>query len=170
MKIKIVPLGEVDKKILKIITEELKVTYRMVGEVTQTERLPQSMFNAFRNQYRSDEVLDFLEKHYQGRILGVTKEDLYTEGLNYIFGQAKMRGRVALISICRLDPKFFHQQEDEELFEKRVVKESIHEVGHMLGLTHCNKRACVMSFSNTAGEVDQKTKYLCDMCKIQIDL
>ena len=79
-----------------------------------------------------------------------------------------MRGRVSLISITRINPKFWHQQEDEELFEKRVVKEAIHEVGHMMGLGHCNKRPCVMSFSNTVGEVDQKTKYLCDMCKVQI--
>ena len=163
-------MGEVDKKILKRIVEELKPTYHMIGEVERVEKLPKSTFNKFRNQYRSDELLGFLEKHFEGRILGVTKEDMYTQGLNFIFGQAKMKGRVALISICRLDPKFFRQPEDEELFEKRIVKESIHEVGHMLGLGHCNKRHCVMSFSNTVGQVDQKTKYLCDMCKLQLGL
>jgi archaemetzincin len=170
MKIKIVPLGDVDRKILEKIIEELKITYRMIGEITNIEKLPNSAFNAFRNQYRSDELLDFLEKHYEGRVLGVTKEDLHTEGLNFIFGQAKMKGRVAIISICRLNPMFFHQPEDEGFFEKRIIKESIHEVGHMLGLGHCNKKACVMSFSNTIGEVDKKTKYLCDMCKLQIGL
>jgi len=170
IKIKIIPLGEVDKKILNKIVEELKVTYRMIGEVTHIEKLPKSLFNQFRNQYRSDELLNFLEKHYENRVLGVTTEDLYTEGLNFIFGQAKMRGKVAIISICRLDPKFFRQPEDEELYEKRIVKEVIHEVGHMLGLGHCNKRPCVMSFSNTVGEVDKKTKYLCDMCKLQLGL
>jgi len=148
----------------------LKVTYRMVGEVTRIEKLPKSTFNRFRNQYRSDELLNFLEKHFEGRILGVTKEDMYTQGLNFVFGQAKMKGRVALLSVCRLNPNFFHQPEDEELFEKRIVKETIHEVGHMLGLGHCNKRHCVMSFSNTVGQVDKKTKYLCDMCKLQLGL
>jgi archaemetzincin len=168
IKIKIVPLGEVNKKILEKIIEELKVTYHMIGEVTNIEKLPTSAFNAFRNQYRADELLNFLEKHHEGRILGITNEDLYTEGLNFIFGQAKMRGNVAIVSICRLNPTFFHQPEDEEFFEKRIIKEVIHETGHMLGLGHCNKRACVMSFSNTVGDTDKKTKYLCDMCKIQI--
>ncbi len=142
----------------------------MVGEVTRTEKLPKSTFNKFRNQYRSDELLNFLEKHFEGRILGITKEDMYTQGLNFIFGQAKMKGRVALLSICRLNPIFFHQPEDEGLFEKRIMKEAVHEVGHMLGLGHCNKRHCVMSFSNTVGQVDKKTKYLCDMCKLQLGL
>ncbi len=170
MKIKIVPLGNVDKKILEKIVEELKVTYHMIGEITTIEKLLPSTFNAFRNQYRSDELLNFLEKNYQGRILGITKEDLYTEGLNFIFGQAKMKGRVSIVSICRLNPTFFHQPEDEEMFEKRITKETIHEVGHMLGLGHCDKKACVMSFSNTIGEVDKKTKFLCEMCKLQIGL
>ena len=171
MKIKIVPLGEVNKKILEKIIEELKITYRMIGEVTNIEKLPQSAFNAFRNQYRSDELLNFLEKHYEGRVLGVTTEDLYTEGLNFVFGQAKMRGNVAVVSICRLTPTFFHQPEDEELFELRTVKECIHEVAHMaFGLAHCRNKGCVMNFSNTVGEVDQKTKFLCNMCKLQLGL
>jgi len=148
----------------------LKITYHMIGEIQRVEKLPKSAFNRYRNQYRSDELLGFLEKHFEGRILGVTKEDMYTQGLNFIFGQAKMKGRVALLSVCRLNPEFFHQPEDQELYEKRIVKEAIHEVGHMLGLGHCNKRHCVMSFSNTVGQVDQKTKYLCDMCKLQLGL
>jgi len=142
----------------------------MIGEIARVEKLPKSVFNKFRNQYRSDFVLQFLEKDFKGRILGITKEDMYTEGLNFVFGQAKLKGRVALISIARLNPTFFHQPENEDLFEKRSVKEAVHEVGHMLGLGHCKNRGCVMTFSNTLGDVDKKTKYLCDMCKLQLGL
>jgi archaemetzincin len=81
-----------------------------------------------------------------------------------------MNGKVALVSICRLDPTFYQQSKDDSLFERRVIKEVIHEVGHMLGLPHCNKRNCVMTFSNTVGQVDRKTKYLCEMCKLQLRL
>jgi len=145
--------------------------FRMLGDIVNPDKLPESAHNKFRNQYRSNEVLDFLEKNYEGRILGITSEDLYTEGLNFIFGQAKMRGRVALISISRLNPTFFRQPKDNELLERRTIKEAIHEVGHMaFGLGHCNNRECVMSFSNTIGDVDRKTKYLCDMCKMQIGI
>jgi len=170
IKITIIPLGNVQDPILKKIIEELKLTFRMIGDAKNVENMPVSALNKFRNQYRSDLLLDHLEKNHEGRILGITKEDMYTEGLNYIFGQAKLKGRVAVISICRLDPGFFHQPKDDALFESRVVKETIHEIGHVLGLSHCVKRGCVMNFSNTVGEVDKKTKYLCDMCKLQMGL
>ena len=96
---------------------------------------------------------------------------MYTEGLNFVFGQAKMKGRVAVVSIARLDPTFWHQPEDEELLEKRAVKECLHEVGHMaFGLGHCPNRHCVMNFSNTVGDVDKKTKFLCNSCKLQLGI
>ncbi len=170
IKITIVPLGNVPDSLLKKVREELKATYRMIGDVVKVEEMPVSILNKFRNQYRSDLLLDHLEKNHGGRILGITKEDMYTEGLNFIFGQAKLKGRVAIVSICRLDPVFFHQPKDDVLFELRIVKETIHEIGHVLGLEHCNNRGCVMNFSNTVGDVDKKTKYLCDMCKLQLGL
>jgi archaemetzincin len=170
IKIDIVPLHEVPEKILKKVREELKVTFRMIGDIKDTETLPKSTLNPLRNQYVGEEVLKFLEKNYKGRVLGITQEDLYTKGLNFIFGLAKMKGRVALVSIARLNPTFYQQKKDDKLFERRVVKEVIHEVGHMLGLTHCNKRTCVMAFSNTVGQVDRKTNYLCNMCKLQLGL
>ena len=142
----------------------------MLGEITQVENLPKSAYNQFRNQYNSSLILNSLEKNYKGRILAITKEDMYTEGLNFVFGQAKVRGNVSVISICGLDPKFFRQPEDKDLFEERIVKEAIHEVGHMMGLLHCKNRGCVMTFSNTIGDVDKKTKNLCEMCSMQLSL
>lgn len=170
IKITIIPLGDVPDSILKKVRDELKLTFRMIGDIAKVENIPISILNRYRNQYRSNLLLDHLEKNHGGRILGITNEDLYTEGLNFILGQAKLKGRVAVVSICRLDPTFFHQPQDNELLELRTVKETIHEVGHVLGLFHCNRRGCVMNFSNTVGEVDKKTKYLCDMCKLQLGL
>lgn len=163
-------MGEVPKEILDKVTEELKTTFRMIGDIGNIETMPKPAFNQFRNQYRSSEVLDLLDEKFAGRVLAITKEDMYTEGLNYIFGQAKMKGRVAIVSIARLDPTFWHQPRDEGLLEMRTVKESIHEIGHVLGLVHCNNRGCVMNFSNTVGDVDKKTKYLCKTCKTQLSL
>jgi archaemetzincin len=163
-------LGEVPKEIMEKVSEELKTTFRMVGDIGQEEVIPKATFNQFRNQYLSNQVLDFLDEKFAGRVLGITKNDMYTEGLNYVFGQAKMKGRTAVVSIARLDPTFWHQPQDKELLEQRTVKECIHEIGHVLGLGHCNNRGCVMNFSNTIGEVDKKTKYLCNTCKLQLRL
>ena len=170
IRIKIIPFEEILQSILDKIKKGLVSTFNFQVEISREEKLPAYAFNRFRNQYRSDLLLEFLEKNFRGRIIGITKEDLYAEGLNFVFGQAKLKGRVAILSIARLDPRFFHQPENQELFEERVEKEAIHEVGHMLGLTHCNTKGCVMNFSNTVGDVDKKTKFLCDKCRRQIGL
>ncbi len=168
IKLKIIPLGEVPRSIMERIREELKPTYHMIATITPAVQLPKSAFNRLRGQYRSDLLLDFLEKNHEGRILGITAEDMYADKLNFVFGQAKINGRVSIISICRLNPEFYRQPKNDELFQERAVKEAIHELGHCLGLGHCAKKTCVMSFSNTIADVDRKTKGLCEMCQVQL--
>lgn len=44
-----------------------------------------------------------------------------------------------------------------------LVKESLHEVGHLIGLEHCSKR-CIMSLSENLAEAEGKPLYLCPAC------
>jgi len=168
IRIKVVPLGNVPDSILDRVKNALNSAFKMFVEIQRPERLPKYAYNSIRNQYRSDLLLDFLAKHFKGRVLGITNEDLYVEGLNFVFGQAQLNGRVAIVSFARLDPTFFHQPEDQELLEKRVEKEVIHEVGHVLGLRHCETKGCVMNFSNTVFDVDKKTKFFCKNCRAKL--
>ena len=168
IRIKVVPLGNVPDSILDRVKNALNSTFKMFVEIQRPERLPKYAYNPIRNQYRSDLLLDFLAKHFKGRVLGITNEDLYVEGLNFVFGQAQLNGRVAIVSFARLDPTFFHQPEDQELLEKRVEKEVIHEIGHVLGLRHCETKGCVMNFSNTVFDVDKKTKFFCKNCRAKL--
>jgi archaemetzincin len=46
-----------------------------------------------------------------------------------------------------------------------VEKETLHELGHILGLEHCPNPRCVMSFSNSIYDVDRKEARFCEMCK-----
>jgi len=170
MRLKIVPLGKVPRNVLDEATEELRNTYGMVSEILPQIEIPKEYYNYLRHQYISPQVLEFLASRFTGRILGITSEDLYAGNLNFVFGQAQLGGRVAVVSICRLNPTFYKNPPNEELFVQRAVKECIHEVGHMLGLEHCKNPECVMSFSNTVFDVDRKTKNLCDKCKLKLKL
>ena len=40
-------------------------------------------------------------------------------------------------------------QEKAILFQQRIPKEVVHELGHLFKLSHCDKRYCVMHFSNS---------------------
>lgn len=164
MNLGIVPFGEISKEILILLKGTLKNTYNLSIHILPKTEIPSCSYNYSRCQYLGEKILEFLNGKSDDRVLGVVNVDLYAKGLNFIFGQAELGGRVAVVSIHRLNPKFYGFPPNERLFFERIEKESIHEVGHMIGLTHCSDKSCVMSFSNSIIEVDQKSKKLCKKC------
>jgi predicted Zn-dependent protease len=44
-----------------------------------------------------------------------------------------------------------------------LVKESLHEVGHLLGLDHCSD-VCVMNLSGSIEQAEEKSFHLCEGC------
>jgi archaemetzincin len=100
---------------------------------------------------------------YLDRVLGVTDVDLYAPSLNFVFGEAECPGDVALVSLFRLDPKFYDQK-DDLLLSQRTLKEAVHELGHTFGLRHCGSLDCVMFFSNSIYDTDRKQERFCTSC------
>ncbi|GAJ15820.1 unnamed protein product, partial [marine sediment metagenome] len=47
-------------------------------------------------------------------------------------------------------------------------KEVIHEIGHLLGLRHCSNPKCVMHFSNTLNDTENKDIIFCKECRREI--
>lgn len=127
---------------------------------------PVMAFDSFRGQYHSTRVLAFLEEYAQtvpaDCILGVAPFDLYVPGMNFVFGEARCPGRVAVISTHRLKAKDFNEP---NLLGSRVDKEAVHEIGHMMGLRHCSERACVMYFSERLADTDRKKDSFCCECE-----
>jgi len=168
--IKLVPFGKIPQDILDAIFKELRKSMKMYSDITSTMELPNEAYNPLRHQYVANTLMEVLEKKFFDRILAITKEDIYSEDLNFIFGQAQVKGKIALVSIARLNPVFYSQPNDQELLVRRAVKESIHEIGHLLGLAHCKTLGCVMNFSNTVINVDRKTKNFCTFCQRQLGI
>jgi len=126
-------------------------------------------YDSRRNQYHSTRILALLEKRIQtlpvDKLLGVASFDLYVPSMNFVFGEARLPGRVGLISTCRLKPQ---SRDDTSLFHDRVVKEAVHEIGHMIGLKHCSDAGCVMHFSERLADTDLKSASLCRNCQSQL--
>ena len=99
------------------------------------------------------------------RMLGVTNVDLYIPILTFVFGEAQMRGPAAVISAHRLTQEFYGLAPDHKLFRHRVIKEAVHELGHTLGLTHCDDYRCVMASSHAVEWIDLKESALCPACR-----
>ena len=107
----------------------------LLGHFARTERLPEGALG-----------------------LLLTDLDIFASVYAFLFGLADRRLGWAVVSTYRLrDPS-------PPVFEARVEKEVVHELGHLMGLAHCSNVACVMSFSNRLAEVDAKNADLCPRC------
>jgi len=128
---------------------------------------PAGSYDASRGQYDSHLLLRPLEEIAQARetrVLGVTEVDIFSSVFTFVFGLARLRGAAAIVSLHRLRTSFYGSPEDARILVSRAKREAMHEIGHLLGLTHCPDRNCVMSFSAAAEEVDLKSDRFCAQC------
>lgn len=149
-----------DKSILEMLPERLSGLPFQISILKETQ-IPKKAFNPIRNQYESSYFLDLARLYPGDRVLGIVDVDLYAEPLNFVFGQAEIHGKPAVISLARL-------KGEKEIYEGRAVKEAVHEVGHTLGLRHCDEEKCVMHFSNSLADTDLKGEKYCESCEEEL--
>lgn len=167
--ITLVPFGRITHEVL----EELKVRLHEVFEAEVGSAppisVPQWTYEPLRAQYNAHSLLQVLQEGKgHKRILGIVDRDLFVPRLNFVFGVADPEGRRALIALPRLQQDFYNLPSDPALFLLRTVKEAIHELGHTGGLEHCSDPRCVMYFSNSLADTDQKDYQFCPRCRTKI--
>jgi len=131
--------------------------------------LPLTLYEWGRMQFRADLVVEYLYDSLGGvearrrLVLGLSEADGFIPGFNYVFGLADPGRGVGVVFTARL-----RQGVGREKYIERVVKEALHELGHLLGLGHCENRECVMSYSNSLAEVDAKSGRFCRKCELRL--
>jgi archaemetzincin len=127
-------------------------------------------FNAARGQYLSTCFLEQLmplagDTH---RLLGVTALDLFVPILTFVFGEAQLEGGCAVVSTYRLREELYGLPPRPDLLFERLVKESVHELGHTFGLKHCSDWRCVMASTHAVERLDLKSDDFCPHCGRQV--
>lgn len=168
MKIYIIPVGDVEKDTLLRLSWALREQFQAAFEIGEPLPILEDAYRAERGQYFATPILEELKQNIPEdaeKVFGVLDVDIFVPTLNFIFGQADLGGRVALISLTRLREEFYGNSKNEKLFMERAVKESVHELGHTFGLRHCRNPGCVMHFSNSLMDTDAKQADFCEECQ-----
>lgn len=121
-----------------------------------------------RNQYHSTAILQRLQQLAPDddvRLLGVTGLDLYVPVLTFVFGEAQLDGRCALVSLHRLREEFYGLPPSNDQLHERLFKEAVHELGHTFGLRHCDDWQCVMACTHVVERLDTKSAEFCPACR-----
>jgi len=169
-KIGLVGVGEVDTAAIGWLQHDLPTVFPAETLVLSPIPLPFRYFQGGRDQYLAEGILDELAGIARSKnmlCLGITGADLFSPGLNFVFGIASTRR--ALISTFRLRPGFYGMPENQELYRRRILTEAVHETGHAIGLVHCEHPGCVMYFSNWIGDTDLKGAGFCYRCKRRLE-
>lgn len=172
----IIPTGKVWGYILKDLMLEIKEGFKRAEKDVVldilTERpypLPRLAYDVNLGKYRVEgfflkglDIKTEVERLHNMRIdkvLILTDVDLCDPPHMNGFGYADMDRLVAIVSVYRLQ-----RGASKFVLKERLVKESLHELGHIYGLEHCSRSSCPMSVSTSVIEIDAKSKEFCSRC------
>jgi len=104
-------------------------------------------------------------------ILGVpaTVSENHVRIMGYVNERKQIDAQVLLDSI----QTYKHRHSIEEpillVVHQDLFREGAHEVGHLLGLGHCDNPECIMFRPDTLDELDRKKKMFCEACREQLE-
>jgi archaemetzincin len=161
VRVVLVPLGPVDEDILTRLAADLRRAAAIEVERGEPALLVPEDRSPRMDRYRSSVVLYRLPQPPPGRhLFAVTGADLFGGGFHFVFGHADPGSRRAVVSLARLGDA----ADQDDAFRRRLLVESLHELGHLDGMQHCPDSGCAMDPFFTLYELDRRSAEYCDRC------
>lgn len=153
------------QSLLRWLAEELEGRLSTAVEIAEPIQFEPRWRTADDGQLSSNAIVDSLMTHFPVEdggpvvwVLAIATSDLRGGGRDYVFGEAAFGGAWAVVSTARLgaagDPRF----------RSRLLREVLHELGHLAGLPHCAARGCLMTPAVTVEDVDAAGMEPCPRC------
>ena len=171
--VQLLPVGKIAASLLDELRDAIPKRLPVRCEILPLTLDPTPSYHPERQQFHSSEILQRMPgmvRPGDWRVLAVADVDLYIPILKYVFGEAQIGGACALVSTFRLRQEFYGLDQNDSLLHERLLKESIHELGHTLQLRHCPDYHCVMASSHSAEWIDLREQHLCDACRYELEL
>jgi archaemetzincin len=164
--IHITPLGNVDQKYLKLVKGYIQNFYGFKCVIDKQEPLSKDILAKSRTRYEASKIISKYDS--DKNVLLLTDVDIayHNKKRNIkeygIIGLGFRPGTTCVVSTFRIKKRV-----GEKKMLDRLKKVSIHEVGHNLGLDHCNYDIeCLMNDARgTVKQIDRERVWLCDNCR-----
>jgi len=142
-----VPVSRLISSILGVKMTVTENPVRIMGYVTARQQVDA--------QVLLDSIQAYKHRHQITEpVLLVVHQDLFRNGNSFVFGLARESVGAGVVSTSRLGNEYYGRQGSDEDYIDRIAKEGSHEIGHLLGLPHCDDLECVMFRPDTLDELD----------------
>ena len=164
--VEVVPLGKVRAIAVEVAAAHLQAVFELPAQVLAPWPEPGHALLPDRGQYDAGPILLNLAQGADPPPLrlGLMAQDLCLPFLTYVFGEAQLQGRSAVVSLYRLQGEGPADRPGNPLFLERVAKLALHEIAHVMGLVHCQASGCLMNYSAGLVDLDRLKMNLCESC------
>ena len=90
--------------------------------------------------------------------------DLCTPIHTFVFGEAELGLKLAIVSDFRLKHMEDGIMAAEGTYYERLAKVALHEIAHTFSLYHCETPKCLMRFSYGLSHLDELDIFFCERC------
>jgi archaemetzincin len=168
----LLPVGKLEPSLPEDLRRSITRCFGVRAEILPVELDPAPAYHVERQQYHSSELLQRMQALVRPefwRVIGITAVDLYIPILKYVFGEAQLGGPCAIVSFHRLRQQFYGLDLDDALLSQRLLKESVHELGHTFHLHHCQDYRCAMASAHAVEWIDLRENSFCESCRSQVE-
>jgi len=165
------PFNNYDTLMLIDLAFDIRDFYNKQTIILKPIKIPESFYDNKIHQWSADSLIKLLSKLRNDTItevVGFTNDAIFTikkkDRVSYydenIFGMGHQPGNVCVVSDWKFGSTY------RTLSYLRLRKVTIHEIGHNLGLSHCDNEKCIMSEKNgNTVNLDKSESDYCQKCK-----
>ena len=164
-------MGRMPQTVLRVIAANLQAVVEAPVEMLPAMEIPEEAFQRHRGQYDAGLVLKYLARFsfpHHSRILAITDVDLCTPIHTFVFGEAELGQRLAIVSDFRLKYMDDGIMASEGTYYERLVKVALHEIAHTFSLYHCETPKCLMRYSYVISHLDELDILFCERCSFML--